>query len=78
METNEKLELLSWCTNRSTGQTKFLFDLCDGDFDILLSLEARIKKLMLSHCPGDKKQAEKILKVDFNRKYTEKEIDGFR
>jgi len=60
----QDLENLSWLSNRSLEQTKFLFRLCEEDFDKLFSLEAKLKKhLLLFYTPSTKEEVEKVLKA---------------
>ena len=61
---NDLLDKFTDVTNRSKGQTNFLFDLCDGDFQKLVKLEEKIKNNFLSYCPEDKEEVEKILTMD--------------
>lgn len=51
-------------TNRSKGQTNFLFNLCDGDFQKLVILEEKIRNNFISYCPADKEEVEKILNME--------------
>ena len=60
----ELLDRLIDATNRSKGQTNFLYDLCDGDFEKLLRLEEKIRNNFLSYCPSDKEEVEKILAME--------------
>ena len=55
----ERLTRITDITNRSEGQTQFLFQLVDGDFEKLLLLEKQLKRL--SYCPGDKEEVDKIM-----------------
>ena len=48
-------------TNRSKGQTKFLYDMLGGNMDKLRKLEMNIKNCFISYCPGDLKTADKII-----------------
>jgi hypothetical protein len=61
---NDLLDRFTDVTNRSKGQTNFLYDLCDGDFQKLVTLEEKIRNNFLSYCPGDKEEVEKILAMD--------------
>ena len=61
---NDLLDKFTDVTNRSKGQTNFLFDLCDGDFQKLVRLEEKIRNNFLSYCPDDKEEVEKILAMD--------------
>jgi hypothetical protein len=58
------LDKFTSATNRSKGQTNFLFDLCDGNFQKLIKLEEKIKNNFLSYCPEDKEEVEKILAME--------------
>jgi hypothetical protein len=57
----ERLNWLSDRTNRSKGQTQFLFQLVDGDFEKLKELEMKIKNTHSFYCPGDTSEVEKLL-----------------
>lgn len=61
---NDLLDHFTDVTNRSKGQTNFLYDLCDGDFQKLVRLEEKIRNNFLSYCPDDKEEVEKILAMD--------------
>ena len=61
---NDLLDDFTNVTNRSKGQTNFLYDLCDGDFQKLVRLEEKIRNNFLSYCPDDKEEVEKILAMD--------------
>ena len=61
---NDLLDKFTNVTNRSKGQTNFLYDLCDGDFQKLVRLEEKIRNNFLSYCPDDKEEVEKILAMD--------------
>lgn len=61
--TDEQVKYLTEQTNRSKGQTNFLYDLVDGDFEKLKELETNIKNCFVSYCPGDKEEVEKVLKM---------------
>jgi len=60
----DKLDKLSNVTNRSYGQTKFLFDLLDRNFKKLVLLEQKIKNNLLFYCPNDKEECEKVLAMN--------------
>jgi hypothetical protein len=47
--------------NRSEGQCKFLYDLCDRNIVKYIELETQIKKRRIAYCPGDRKEVERIL-----------------
>ena len=53
-------KLTDW-TGRSLAQTKFLFELCDSDFEKLVALEKKMKKNFVWSCPADKEEVERIL-----------------
>lgn len=59
----QRLDELTSVTNRSDGQTQFLFQLVDGDFRKLMLLESKIKTNHVGYCPGDKEEVEKILNL---------------
>ena len=55
------LDKLSDYTNRSYGQTLFLYELLDRDLKKLVLLEQKIKNNFLGYCPNDRDECEKIL-----------------
>ena len=57
----DTLDKLSTVTNRSLNQTQFLFELCDNDLNKLVRLEQKVKNNLLSYCPDDKEEVEKVL-----------------
>ena len=59
MMDNDLVDRFTDVTNRSKGQTNFLFDLCDGDFQKLVRLEEKIRNNFLGYCPDDKEEVEK-------------------
>jgi undecaprenyl pyrophosphate synthase len=59
---DEQLLTLAWVSNRSTHQTKFLFELCDNDFDKLLKVEALGKRTFKMYCPADKETVNEWLR----------------
>lgn len=59
----EQLKTSSNQFNRSLNQIKFLFELCDNDFEKLTKLENKIKDNFLFYCPGDKEEVEKVLNL---------------
>lgn len=63
-EMEERLKNLSWVTNRRMEQLKFLFEVCDKDFDKLLALEAALKKYFVSATPTTKEQVDYMLTED--------------
>jgi len=50
-------------TKRSIGQTQFLFELCEFDFDKLIELERKIKNHHIWYCPDDKNEVKRILNL---------------
>jgi hypothetical protein len=58
---NETLDKLSDLTNRSYGQTLFLFKLLDNNFKKLVLLEQKLKNNFLNYCPDDIEECEKVL-----------------
>ena len=60
----ERLKNLSWVTNRRLEQLRFLFELCDSDFDRLLALEAKLKQCFVSVCPATKEQIEYVMETN--------------
>jgi hypothetical protein len=52
---------LSTVVNRSIGQTKFLLELCEYDFENYCMIEEKIKRCLISYCPGDWHEITKIL-----------------
>ena len=58
---SDLLDRFTDVTNRSKGQTLFLYDLCDGDFEKLVRLEEKIRNNFLGYCPSNKEEVEKIL-----------------
>jgi len=59
----ERLNWLTDRTNRSNGQTQFLFQLVDGDFEKLKQLEMKIKNCFYSACPADKETADEVMNM---------------
>lgn len=68
-ENKELFEAFTSATNRSKGQTHFLFDLLDQDFDKLVELEKRIRTNMIGYCPGDVEECDRVLSLDIVDKY---------
>ena len=73
----ESLSNLVVVTNRSFGQTVFLFELCDNDLSKLLSLEERITNNYVGYCPSDKEELEKVLLLPNNNRVL-LSLDEFR
>ena len=48
-------------TNRSLGQTKFLLQLVNNDWEKLKQLEMQIKNCFYSACPADKDEADGLM-----------------
>ena len=59
----ERLNWLTDRTNRSNGQTQFLFQLVDGDFEKLKQLEMKIKNCFYSACPADKETVDEVMNM---------------
>lgn len=57
----ERLDWLVKRTNRSTGQTLFLFQLVDGDFEKLKEFETKIMNSFYFGCPGGKEDVERVM-----------------
>ena len=57
----DRLEWLSNMTNRSKGQTQFLFQMVGGDFEKLKTLEVQIKNCFVSYCPADVEEVKKVM-----------------
>ena len=62
--TVEQLDYVCKQFNRSKTQSQFLFQLVDGDFDKLLSLELKIKNCFISYCPGDVDAVDVIMNME--------------
>jgi hypothetical protein len=61
----KQLELFSWVANRRTDQMRKLYELCDEDFNKLLKLEAKLKRLVCYLTPGTKEAVDQVL-LDHN------------
>lgn len=61
------MEILTSITNRSLGQTKFLLDLLNDDFEKLLILEKKLKNNFYFCCPGTKKEIKEVLSIKKDR-----------
>lgn len=58
----DRLELLTGKTNRSKGQTQFLFNLIGGDFEKLKQLELSLKNSLYGGgCPDTLEEVENVL-----------------
>jgi hypothetical protein len=57
---DEKLQWVMIHTNRSKGQTLFLYELLSKNFDELLKLETQIKNTLTYHCPSNMEEVEEI------------------
>ena len=60
---DERLNWLTKQTNRSNGQTQFLFQLVDGDFEKLKKLEMNLYNCFCGYCPGDVEEVNKVLNL---------------
>lgn len=66
------LDDISTRTNRSIGQTNFLFNLLNGDLKKYLELESKIKDNFISYCPSTTEEIEYVLSLPMkNRWYKE-------
>lgn len=65
----EKLNWLTDRTIRSNGQTIFMFQLVDGDFERLKQLEMNIKNCFYFGCPADKETVNEILEMQPKNKW---------
>ena len=59
---NERMNWLSDRTNRSNNQTRFLFELVDGNFEKLKRLEEQLKNCFCNP-PADKESVEEVMKM---------------
>lgn len=66
------LNRLTDLTNRSKGQTQFLFELCDFDFEKLLELERKLHNNFVFWVPGDKESRDIVLKMDYGSGWWDK------
>ena len=60
-EKEDTLDHLTLITNRSKGQTVFLFNLVDRNFEKLILIEKKLKNTFTFWVPDDKKTVEKVL-----------------
>lgn len=61
------IDILTSIVNRSLGQTKFLLDLLDNDYEKLITLERKLKNNFYSSCPGTKEEIDEILSIEKDR-----------
>ena len=59
----ERLNWLTERTNRSNGQTQFLFQLVDGDFEKLKELEVKMRNCFYFGCPADKETVDEVMNM---------------
>ena len=59
----ETLDWLTSLTNRSFGQTQFLFNLLEGDLEKLKQLEMQLANCFVGYCPGDLESVEAVMKM---------------
>ena len=59
----ERLDWLTDRTNRSKGQTQFLFQLVDCDFEKLKQLEMQLKNCFCFYCPDNKEAVEEVMRM---------------
>jgi len=64
---DKRLKYLTDRTNRGNGQTQFLYDLLNGDFENLKALENKIRNCFLFYCPGNKEEIMKIMVMKQDR-----------
>lgn len=57
----QMVEVLTNRTNRSKGQTMFLLELLNGNYNKLLELEERLRNNFCYYCPADMQEVEKVL-----------------
>lgn len=60
---NDKLNWIIEKTNRSKHQTLFLYQLVDGQWELLVHLEKQLKNLHIKYCPDTKEDVKKILNL---------------
>lgn len=65
----ERLEWLTIRTNRSLGQTQFLFQLVDGEFGELVFLEEQLKNNFIFYSPGSKDEVKRVLEMNPEKKW---------
>jgi hypothetical protein len=58
---NARIDWLTMRTNRSPRQTRFLFQLVDGDFEKLKALEVQLKNLHVAYCPESRERVDEIM-----------------
>lgn len=58
---DEQLNWLTNRTNRSNGQTQFLYDLVDGDFEKLKQLEMQLANCLVNYCPADMETVDMVM-----------------
>lgn len=59
----ERLDWLCAQTNRNKGQTQFLFQLVEGDFEKLKALEVQLKNSFVSYCPENTLEVAKCFAI---------------
>lgn len=57
----ERLDWLCAQTNRNKGQTQFLFQLVEGDFEKLKALEVQLKNSFVSFCPENTEEVKYVM-----------------
>lgn len=60
---NQRLDWITNLTNRSKGQTQFLYQIVGGDFEKLKQLEIQIKNTFCGYCPSTSEEVEKIMNL---------------
>ena len=60
---DDTLSELTDVTNRSKGQTQFLYNLLEGDLEKLKLLESQIKKHSCRYCPASLTEIDRVLSL---------------
>lgn len=59
----QKIKQLSYISNRRYEQMLMLYVLCGENMDVLMQLQAQIKKHFIYYTPADKREVMKILSL---------------
>jgi len=62
--TKQQFEKLNKKTMRSEYQTNFLYNLLDGNYDLLCSLEEKIRNHGINYCPSTIEEVKDIIDYD--------------
>lgn len=65
----ETLNELTNKTMRSKGQTQFLFNLVDGDYNKLVELEEQLKNTFSNFCPDTKEEVNEVMTKEVKNKW---------